>query len=133
VRQYREQRLAAAGWEGLFPLWGRSTATLAKVFVERGYAARLVCVDMTKLAAGFAGRAFDAVLLSELPEGVDPCGENGEFHTFASYGPGFAAPVEYELGEVVVRDERFAYCDLLGSRAAEGRRGDGVVGEQRAR
>jgi uncharacterized protein (TIGR00290 family) len=113
VRRYREERLAAAGWEGLFPLWGLPTETLAKEFVRRGYAARVVCVDTTRLAAQFAGRDFDAALLEELPQGVDPCGENGEFHTFASYGPGFGARVEYEVGEVVVREGRFAYCDLV--------------------
>ena len=113
VRRYREERLAAADWEGLFPLWGLPTATLAKEFVHRGYAARLVCVDTTWLPAEFAGRAFDAALLEELPEGVDPCGENGEFHTFASYGPGFREPVKYQVGEVVMREGRFAYCDLV--------------------
>ena len=114
VRAYREQRLAAAGWEGVFPLWDRSTASLARTFVERAYAARVVCVDTTLLSADFAGRAFDAALLADLPEGVDPCGERGEFHTFTSYGPGFDAPVEYEVGEIVLRDGRFAYCDLAG-------------------
>jgi uncharacterized protein (TIGR00290 family) len=113
VRVYREERLAAAGWEGVFPLWGRSTASLARAFVDRGYAARLVCVDTTLLSADFAGRVYDATLLAELPAGVDPCGERGEFHTFASYGPGFDAPVEYHVGDVVIRDSRFAYCDLL--------------------
>jgi uncharacterized protein (TIGR00290 family) len=114
VRLYREERLAAAGWEGIFPLWGLSTASLASTFVERGYAGRLVCVDTTLLSADFAGRAYDAALLADLPVSVDPCGERGEFHTFASYGPGFDAPVDYEVGEVVMREGRFAYCDLLG-------------------
>jgi uncharacterized protein (TIGR00290 family) len=113
VRCYREERLRAAGWEGLFPLWGLPTATLARMFIDRGYAARLVCVDTTMLPAGFAGREYDAALLADLPERVDPCGENGEFHTFASYGPGFADRVEYEVGEVVVREGRFVYCDLV--------------------
>jgi len=114
VRLYREERLAAAGWEGMFPLWGLSTASLARTYVDRGYAARLVCVDTTLLSAAFAGRAYDATLLDDLPKEVDPCGERGEFHTFASYGPGFAAQVEYQVGEVVIREGRFAYCDLLG-------------------
>lgn len=113
VRRYREERLAALGWEGLFPIWGQSTAALARSFVDSGFAARLVCVDTTALAARFSGRAFDAAFLAELPAEVDPCGERGEFHTFASYGPGFASPVEYEVGEVVLREGRFAYCDLL--------------------
>jgi len=116
VRRYREERLAAAGWEGIFPLWTQPTATLARTFVERGYAARLVCVDTTLLSADFAGRAYDATLLADLPDGVDPCGERGEFHTFTSYGPGFGSRVEYEVGEVVMREERFAYCDLVPAR-----------------
>lgn len=114
VRRYREARLAALGWEGVFPLWGQPTKALAQSFVDRGFEARLVCVDTTTLSASFSGRAYDAALLAELPPNVDPCGEGGEFHTFASYGPGFAAPVEYEVGEVVMREGRFAYCDLVG-------------------
>jgi uncharacterized protein (TIGR00290 family) len=113
VRRYREERLAALGWKGLFPVWGQSTAALARSFVDGGFAARIVCVDTTALAARFSGRAFDAAFLAELPAEVDPCGERGEFHTFASYGPGFAAPVKYEVGDVVMREGRFAYCDLL--------------------
>jgi uncharacterized protein (TIGR00290 family) len=116
VRRYREEQVAPLGFEPLFPLWGRDTATLAREFVDRGFRARLVCVDTTQLDAGFAGRAYDAALLAELPAGVDPCGENGEFHTFVSFGPGFRAPVEYDVGEVVIRGERFAYCDLVPAR-----------------
>jgi uncharacterized protein (TIGR00290 family) len=114
VRRYREERLAAVGWEGMFPLWGLDTSMLARSFIERGFEARLVCVDTMALEASFSGRMFDDELLDELPGSVDPCGEGGEFHTFASYGPGFADRVEYDVGEVVMRDERFAYCDLLG-------------------
>jgi uncharacterized protein (TIGR00290 family) len=114
VRRYREERLAALGWEGVFPLWGLSTARLARTFVDRGFEARLVCVDTSMLPADFAGRAYDARLLADLPATVDPCGERGEFHTFAAYGPGFRAAVEYDVGEVVMREERFAYCDLIG-------------------
>jgi uncharacterized protein (TIGR00290 family) len=114
VRRYREERLTAFGWEGIFPLWGLPTPTLARSFVERGFEARLVCVDTTTLDARYSGRSFDAELLAELPANVDPCGEGGEFHTFASYGPGFAGRVEYDVGEVVMREGRFAYCDLVG-------------------
>lgn len=114
VRQYREERLASLGWEGMFPLWGLRTDRLAQSFVDAGYEARIVCVDTTMLPASFAGRSFDSALLAELPEDVDPCGERGEFHTFAAYGPGFAAPVTYDVGEVVLREGRFAYCDLVG-------------------
>lgn len=114
VRRYREDRLAFLGWGGLFPLWGQATDRLAEAFVARGYEARIVCVDTTMLPATFAGRVYDTALLGGLPPHVDPCGEGGEFHTFVSYGPGFRERVEYEVGEVVVRDGRFAYCDLVG-------------------
>ena len=122
IRRYREERVSALGFEAIFPLWERDTAHLAREFVERGFEARLVCVDTTQLDASFAGRRYDARLLADLPETVDPCGENGEFHTFVSAGPGFSSPVAYEVGEVVMRLERFAYCDLLpaGSDAAAG-------------
>jgi uncharacterized protein (TIGR00290 family) len=113
VRRYREERLAPLGYEGCFPLWGRPTDTLAREFIDRGFQARLVCVDTTQLDAAFAGRTFDAALLDEMPPSVDPCGERGEFHTFVSAGPGFARPIEYDVGEVVLRDARFAYCDLV--------------------
>jgi uncharacterized protein (TIGR00290 family) len=113
VRAYRERLLASSGMAGHFPLWGLATRALAERFVALGYRARLVCVDTTQLARSFAGRLFDASLLAELPESVDPCGERGEFHTFVSDGPIFAAPVPYVTGEVVMREVRFAYCDLL--------------------
>jgi uncharacterized protein (TIGR00290 family) len=120
VRRYREERLAALGWEGVFPLWGQSTHALAQTVVDRGFDVRLVCVDTTILPASFTGRAFDRELLDDLPSGVDPCGERGEFHTFAAYGPGFSTRVEYEVGEVVMREGRFAYCDLLSVAREEG-------------
>jgi uncharacterized protein (TIGR00290 family) len=120
VRRYREARLAALGWSGVFPLWGRPTAALARSFVADGYEARLVCVDTTLLPATFAGRVYNAWLLADLPEHVDPCGERGEFHTFVAAGPGFSSRVAYDVGEVVVREGRFAYCDLVGE---EGRKG----------
>ena len=114
VRRYREDRLGLLGFAPSFPLWGRPTRPLADEFIERGFEARLVCVDTTRLDASFAGRAFDRELLSDLPAGVDPCGERGEFHTFVSNGPIFDAPIAYTVGEVVFRDDRFAYCDLRG-------------------
>jgi uncharacterized protein (TIGR00290 family) len=113
VRQYRENLVGGLGFGSVFPLWGEPSAALADEVIGRGFAARLVCVDTQQLAASFAGRAYDAALLAELPDGVDPCGERGEFHTFVSAGPGFREPVRYETGEVVLRDERFAFCDLL--------------------
>lgn len=112
IRAYREQRLAAAGKGALFPLWGSDTAALAARFVTAGFQAVLACVDPRALDASFAGRAFDAGLLGDLPSGVDPCGENGEFHTFVHDGPVFTAPVEVVTGEVVERDG-FVFCDLL--------------------
>ena len=113
VRDYREQLLERGGVSGLFPLWDLDTRVLAERFVADGYRARLVCVDTTQLSGTFAGRSFDRDFLAELPESVDPCGERGEFHTFVSDGPIFAEPVAYHVGEQVLRDERFAYCDLL--------------------
>ena len=113
IRAYRERMLARIGMRGLFPLWLRDTRALAHDFVRLGYRAVLVCVDATQLAGEFAGREFDADLLRDLPPGVDPCGENGEFHTFVYAGPGLRPPVRHERGPVVVRDGRFVYCDLM--------------------
>lgn len=112
VRAYRERLLATTRFAPLFPLWGLDTAALARRFVSEGFLARLVCVDTTQLDGGFAGRAFDARLLADLPAGVDPCGENGEFHTFVSGGPCFSAPIPCAIGESVLRDGRFMFCDL---------------------
>ena len=111
IRAYREQRLLGAGREALFPLWGRDTAALARTFLAAGFGATLVCVDPRQLDPAFAGRAFDEALLAELPAGADPCGENGEFHTFVHAGPIFAAPIPVEVGETVTR-EGFVFTDL---------------------
>jgi uncharacterized protein (TIGR00290 family) len=118
VREYRERLLQRAGYEALFPLWGRDTTALAAEFVAAGFRANLVCVDTQQLPASFAGRPFDAALLAELPASADPCGEGGEFHTFVSAGPVFAEPIPVRLGEVVLRDERFAFCDVVPARDA---------------
>jgi uncharacterized protein (TIGR00290 family) len=120
VRTYRERLVRPTGFELVFPLWGRDTKALAGEFISAGFCANLVCVDTTQLAASYAGRAFDLELLADLPPNVDPCGEGGEFHTFVSAGPIFSAPISVELGEKVLRDERFAYCDLLPASAREG-------------
>ena len=112
VRRYRERQMAGSGLELLFPLWGRPTAELAREMLEGGLRAFITCVDPRALAPGFAGRAFDRALLAELPAAVDPCGENGEFHTFAWDGPMFARPVRVRPGEVVTRDG-FVFADLL--------------------
>ncbi len=104
VRAYREERLAAAGMTGIFPLWRRDTHGLAERMIARGFVAHLVSVDPQKLDRGFAGRRFDRDLLAALPPGVDPCGENGEFHTFVSSGPMFSAPIAVTPGQIVERD-----------------------------
>lgn len=113
VREYREKNLARAGMEGFFPLWGRDTASLAQSFIELGFKAVVTCVDSEALDGGFVGRTFDERFLSGLPEGVDPSGENGEFHTFVYDGPIFRQPIAFEKGEVVLRENRFHYIDLL--------------------
>jgi uncharacterized protein (TIGR00290 family) len=111
VRTYREQRLAAGGRGGLFPLWGRDTGELSREFIAAGFEANIVCLDPRALDASLAGRPYDKQLLAELPAAVDPCGENGEFHTFVHAGPIFAEPIGCETGEIVER-EGFVFCDL---------------------
>lgn len=112
IRAYREKNLAGTGIEPLFPLWGVATDRLAREMVSSGMRARLATVDLAKLSASFAGRSYNAALVAKLPGGVDPCGENGEFHTFVTDGPMFRAPVDVEVGEIVLRDG-FAFADLL--------------------
>ncbi|MFC5138828.1 ATP-binding protein [Actinomycetospora rhizophila] len=104
VRAYREQALAGTGLAAGFPLWGRPTGALARTMIDRGLRAVVVCVDPTRVPAAFAGRAWDADLLAELPDGVDPCGENGEFHTLVTDGPGFAHPVAATVTGTAERD-----------------------------
>ena len=112
VRRYREERLAGSGLEPLFPIWKtKTTAALAQDMIAGGLQARLTCVDPRKLDRSFAGRSFDQSLLNDLPEGTDPCGENGEFHSFAFDGPMFNHPIAVRLGEVVDRDG-FVFADL---------------------
>ena len=117
IRKYREEKLAATGIEPLFPIWALDTAKLAREMVDAGLRARLTCVDPGKLGREFAGRVFDSQLLKELPPAVDPCGENGEFHTFAFAGPMFGKTVPVAVGEVVERDG-FIYADVLAAGAA---------------
>lgn len=112
IRAYREVRHIGTGIGLRFPLWGRSTPELAHNMLAGGLRATLTCVDPRQLPAAFAGRPFDQALLDNLPTIVDPCGERGEFHTFAHAGPMFAAPVEVVLGEIVERDG-FTFADLL--------------------
>jgi uncharacterized protein (TIGR00290 family) len=112
VRAYREERLTASGRRGVFPLWGRDTGVLAREFIAAGFQAFIVTLDPRVLDASFAGRAYDEQLLAELPASVDPCGENGEFHTFVHAGPIFSEPIACETGEVVER-EGFVFCDVI--------------------
>lgn len=112
IRQYRDRMLAVLGMTALYPVWGRDTRALARAFVRKGFRATLVCVDPRKLDGSFVGRTFDEALLADLPSGVDPCGENGEFHTFVFGGPIFQHPVRCTPGKVVLRDN-FYFADLL--------------------
>jgi uncharacterized protein (TIGR00290 family) len=119
IRTYRETRLAACGMTPVFPLWRRDTRELANEMLAGGLSAYLTCVDPRKLDRSCAGRRFDASLLADLPSGVDPCGENGEFHTFACAGPMFRAPIVVNVGEIVDRDG-FVFADLLPCASASG-------------
>jgi len=111
IRKYREEKLAGSGIQPLFPLWDIDTHQLAREMVQSGLRAVLTCIDPRKLDATFAGRSFDAELLADLPPGIDPCGENGEFHTFAYAGPMFRAPLDVERGIVLERDG-FVFADV---------------------
>jgi diphthamide synthase (EF-2-diphthine--ammonia ligase) len=112
VRAYRERQLAGAGITPVFPLWQRPTEPLAREMIDAGVEAHLATVDLKKLPADFAGRRFDSALLDLLPEDTDPCGENGEFHSFVSAGPMLKGRIAVKVGETVERDG-FAYADLL--------------------
>jgi uncharacterized protein (TIGR00290 family) len=113
IRAYREALCARLGWTPLFPLFGSDTAVIARQMIAGGLRATLCCVDTQQLDATFSGRGFDAALLDALPPGVDPCGENGEFHTCVAAGPMFAQPLALVRGETVLRDGRFGYTDFL--------------------
>ena len=113
LRSYREENLSKVGMKGVFPLWKRDTAELARTFIELGFRAIVTCVDSDVLDGSFAGRVLDNQFLSDLPSEVDPCGENGEFHSFVYDGPIFRERIGYRKGEVILRDNRFYYCDLI--------------------
>jgi uncharacterized protein (TIGR00290 family) len=113
VRRHREEKLAEIGITAIFPLWGRDTDELARAFIREGFEAILTCVDTQQLEGCFTGRAVDEKLLADLPHPVDPCGENGEFHTFVHTGPIFRCPIPYRTGETVLRDDRFCFCDVI--------------------
>ncbi|CAN5697751.1 ATPase [soil metagenome] len=112
IRAYREAQMAVAGIQPLFPVWHRDTSRFVRELLDLGFRAVLVCVDTTLLDSSFAGRMLDEALLDELPDGVDPCGENGEFHTFVFDGPYFSTPIGFVLGERVTRDG-ICYQDLV--------------------
>jgi uncharacterized protein (TIGR00290 family) len=112
IRAYRERQLAGTGIAPLFPLWGRDTRALAREMIDGGLFAHVTCVDPSRLDRSFAGRRFDCAFVADLPPGADPCGENGEFHTFASAGPMFRAPVAIRPGIVTERDG-FVFADLI--------------------
>jgi len=113
IRKYREERLSLAGLHGIFPLWGEDTTGLSRSFIKNGFKAIITCVDTKALDKNFAGMDYGAAFLGALPKTVDPCGENGEFHTFCYSGPVFSWPIEFTHGESVLRDDRFYYHDLL--------------------
>jgi uncharacterized protein (TIGR00290 family) len=113
VKQYRDERLALAGMTGLYPIWMRDTGELVSTFIGLGFRAILCCVDTQAIDASFAGREIDQALLRDLPDSADPCGENGEYHSFVYAGPIFKRPIPCRAGERVLRTARFNYCDIL--------------------
>ena len=112
LRDYREHNLAKIGMEAIFPIWSRDTTEIVQTFIALGFKAYLTCVDNEKLGREFAGRPINADLIRDLPDGVDPCGENGEYHSFVYDGPIFQRPVDVSVGEVVLRDVRY-FADLV--------------------
>lgn len=113
IRAYRERNLARLGLVGLWPLWAKDTRELAQRFLQLGFSAIVCCVDSQRLGRSYVGRRYDMRFLEELPGGVDPCGERGEFHTFVYDGPLFRRPIGFRPGEVSLKNDRFYYIDLL--------------------
>ncbi len=113
VKKYRDDMLAKIGMHGVYPLWKKNSTELARSFIEAGFKAVITVVDSNVLGKEFAGREYNKQFLADLPAGIDPCGENGEFHSFVYDGPIFSKPVTFTKGEVVLREKRFWYCDLL--------------------
>lgn len=116
LREYREERLSTVGMKGLFPLWKKDTSELACMFINLGFRGVITSADSHRLDSIFVGRDFDEQFLSMLPFTVDPCGENGEFHSFVHDGPLFQHPIALTLGQVVLRENGFYYCDLMPGR-----------------
>jgi uncharacterized protein (TIGR00290 family) len=113
VRKYREENLSRIGMKGIYPLWRRDTTELAHRFMDLGFKAVITCIDSKALDKRFVGQSYDEQFLNELPPGVDPCGENGEFHTFVHEGPILRKKIAFTMGEAVLRDNRFYFCDLM--------------------
>jgi len=113
VRKFREEKMKQVEMAALFPLWKKDTKELAQQFIDLGFKAVIVCVDSKALGKEFVGRELNQEFLNDLSEKVDPCGENGEFHSFVYDGPIFKKPVEFEKGEIVFRENRFYFCDLI--------------------
>ena len=119
VRAYREKQLAQMNMEGIFPLWGRDTDELATEFVNLSFKAITCCVDNHFLDETFTGREMDEEFFNSLPDSIDRCGENGEFHSFVYDGPIFNKPIKVKIGDIVLRDNRFYYCDLMSGSSNE--------------
>ncbi len=117
IRNYRDEKLSLVGMKGLYPVWERDTKQFIKDFLSLGFKAILTCIDPRKLDKEFAGRIIDENFIADLPDEVDPCGENGEFHTFVFAAPNFKHEIEFEIGEKVLRDG-FYFCDLQGTQAS---------------
>jgi len=113
LRKHREDNLAKVNMRGIFPIWKVDTGELSGRFVDLGFKAIITCVDSQVMDKKFAGRDFGSELLAELPDDIDPCGENGEFHSFVHDGPNFNKPISHTKGEVVLRENRFCFCDIL--------------------
>jgi uncharacterized protein (TIGR00290 family) len=113
IRKYREEKLSKIGMKGIFPLWKKDTKKIAKMFIDLGFKAIVTCVDTNFLDKKFVGRIYDKHFLNELPINVDPCGENGEFHSFVYDGPIFKKKIYFKVGDIVLRDKRFCFCDLI--------------------
>jgi uncharacterized protein (TIGR00290 family) len=111
IRAYRDRMMTENAMDAIYPVWGRETGRFVRDFVAAGFKAVIVCVDTAQLDVSFAGRLIDVDLLADLPAGIDPCGENGEFHTFVFDGPNFVQPIDITIGERVRRDG-FCFCDL---------------------
>lgn len=113
LRKYREKNLSKIGMKGIFPIWKRDTTELAHTLIDLGFKAVITCVDSNVLDKKFVGRIYDKQFLHELPYSVDPCGENGEFHSFVYDGPIFRERIRFATGDIVLRDNRFYFCDLI--------------------